>query len=214
MKSKKKTAAPAKKSIPNERNKTFPLNNKTVDLLTSDEETPKELTPIPESLGPNTKKSAKAKSPKSPKVAKLKAGTPVLSHEDAKKPTQTIAIRKKVFLNALTKNLGIVAKAVRESGIPMRTHYQWLEDDPLYRDQVTQVKEVVLDFYEDALQDLVKQRQPAAVIFALKTQGKKRGYIETIHNIGQNMDDNNVTFYLPDNSRLNTDIQDAKVVNE
>lgn len=119
--------------------------------------------------------------------------------------------RKAAFVRAMTQSLGVASKASVMTGIPLRTHRQWMQDDEVYRALITELKEVALDFYEEALHELVKQRNPAAVIFALKTQGKRRGYIETVHNMNQAFDDNNVTiFEIPDNNRGT--IEDAKVI--
>ena len=162
----------------------------------------------PKATDTTTKKHKPASSKSKAEIEKAR----VKAETGLKVATQKVANRKKTFLNAMVKALCVVTKAVQISGIPMRTHYQWLEDDPDYRDQVASLKEVVLDFYEDALHELIRQKNPAAVIFALKTQAKRRGYIETVHNINNNQDDANVHFYLPDNARPSAPIEDAKIV--
>jgi hypothetical protein len=130
----------------------------------------------------------------------------------SKMELRKIAARKKHFISAMVKTMGIASKASKLSKIPLRTHYFWLQSDEVYKDEVQNVRELAVDFYEEALHDLVQQRNVAAVIFALKTQGKKRGYIETVHNMNQAMDDNNVHIYIPDNGR--DGFEEAKIVNE
>jgi len=133
--------------------------------------------------------------------------------EEQKAVLPVVAARKKVFIEAMVKHLGIATRASIVTGIPARTHRHWLATDEVYRDAIQDIKEVCLDFYEEMLHDLVRKKNPAAVIFALKTQGKKRGYIETVHNFNQNFDDNNVHYYLPDNGRDGL-LEDAQIVSE
>lgn len=123
-----------------------------------------------------------------------------------------VAARKKVFIEAMVKHLGVATRASIVTGIPTRTHRHWLATDEIYRDAIQDIKEVTLDFYEESLHELIRKKNPAAVIFALKTQGKKRGYIETVVNFNQNFDDNNVHYYLPDNGR--DGLLEAQIVNE
>jgi hypothetical protein len=215
---KKKPAKKATKSrIPKKTKNGFPLDDTTINLITS--ETNPEDTQQPsiqplllssvETNTPNTKQPLKESLIQ--KRARKKAE---LEIEQEKGKIQRVTARKNAFIKAMVKNLGIVTKAVKTTGIPERTHFWWMEHDEVYRDKVNSIKEVVLDFYEDALHELVRQKHPAAIIFALKTQGRKRGYIETVHNINQSMSDDNLTFYLPDNKR-DEDIlldEDAKIV--
>lgn len=118
---------------------------------------------------------------------------------------------KILMLQALEKTLGIVASAAKMTGIHRATHYTWMEADEEYSECVKALGDVALDFAEEHLHGLIKEKNPAATIFYLKTKGKKRGYIETVHNMNQNFDDNNVHFYVPDNTRDGL-VQDAEVV--
>ncbi len=86
--------------------------------------------------------------------------------------------RKKEMLDALERSLGIVSTAADKAGVGRTTHYQWLKDDPEYKKQVDSIANSVLDFAESHLFKLVKDGNPAATIFFLKTKGKKRGYVE------------------------------------
>jgi hypothetical protein len=85
---------------------------------------------------------------------------------------------KKAMLEALEKSLGIVSTAAKLAGIDRTTHYVWLKADPDYKKAVASIQDSVLDFAESHLYKLVKEGNPAATIFFLKTKGKKRGYIE------------------------------------
>ena len=85
---------------------------------------------------------------------------------------------KKAMLEALEKSLGIVSTAAKVAGIDRSTHYAWLKADEEYKSAVNSIQDSVLDFAESHLYKLVKEGNPAATIFFLKTKGKKRGYIE------------------------------------
>ena len=85
---------------------------------------------------------------------------------------------KKAMLEALEKSLGIVSTAAKMVGIDRSTHYAWLKADEEYKSAVNSIQDSVLDFAESHLYKLVKDGNPAATIFFLKTKGKKRGYIE------------------------------------
>jgi len=82
------------------------------------------------------------------------------------------------MLEALDKSLGIVSTAAKMVGIDRSTHYAWMKSDPEYKKAVDSIQDGVLDFAESHLYKLVKEGNPAATIFLLKTRGKTRGYIE------------------------------------
>jgi hypothetical protein len=85
--------------------------------------------------------------------------------------------QKKAMVQALEKSLGIVTAACKVVGIARQTHYNWLED-PEYKKAVNEIGDVALDFAESHLHKLIKDGNPAATIFYLKTKGKERGYVE------------------------------------
>ncbi len=209
---KKPAKKAARKKLPARKNSKF-LNKQTLNLLTQEPDTQDTLQLTEENTQlPQTTETTKATTKT---TNKKKRDTSFVSKTQANpsrfSPLQPVAARKKAFIQAMIENLGVVSKAVQSSKIPMRTHYHWMEVDEQYRDAIGQVKETTLDFYEDALHSLIKKLHPSAIIFALKTQGKKRGYIETVHNVNQAVDDSNVTFYIPDNNR-DENIQDANVI--
>jgi hypothetical protein len=87
-------------------------------------------------------------------------------------------IKKEKFLDALEKTMGIVSQATKRVGIDRTTPYRWMKEDDDFKARVEEIQNVVLDFAESKLFNLVDEGQPAAVIFLLKTKGKNRGYVE------------------------------------
>ena len=86
--------------------------------------------------------------------------------------------KKEQMLEALEKSLGIVSTACKMVDVGRTTHYEWMKSDEEYKSAVNSIQDSVLDFAESHLYKLVKEGNPAATIFFLKTKGKKRGYIE------------------------------------
>jgi len=82
------------------------------------------------------------------------------------------------MLAALEKSLGIVNVAIEETGINRCTHYRWLQNDPGYKTAVEDIENVALDFAESKLHNAINEGSVPAIIFYLKTKGKKRGYVE------------------------------------
>ena len=85
---------------------------------------------------------------------------------------------KEKFLAALTRSLGIASSAAKLCGLSVESHRQWRRNDPEYKKAFEDIEEMVLDYGESKLLELINDKNPAAVIFFLKTKGKKRGYIE------------------------------------
>jgi len=88
-------------------------------------------------------------------------------------------VRKKAMLDALKKSAGIVTRAAQAIELDPCTHYRWLKDDTDYYAQVMEIENLVLDIAENALLNRIKEGDTTAIIFMLKTKGRKRGYIET-----------------------------------
>jgi hypothetical protein len=106
-------------------------------------------------------------------------------------------IQKKAMLEALTNSLGNVSAASIMVGISRNTHYTWLHEDPKYKTLTEEISDLSLDFVEGKLFELIDgaKRQVitsegmqtvkdapnvAAIIFFLKTKGKRRGYSERL----------------------------------
>jgi hypothetical protein len=87
-------------------------------------------------------------------------------------------IHKKAMLKALEKSLGVVTTACKFVDISRETHYRWLREDAEYKEAVECISDIAIDFAESKLHDNIENGSDTAIIFYLKTKGKKRGYIE------------------------------------
>lgn len=89
-------------------------------------------------------------------------------------------IKKKAFIEAYKKAFGNISKACKAVGIDRKTFYNWKKDDSEFLDIIESIEpeEEFLDFIEDALVERIKDSDTTAIIFACKTKGKKRGYVE------------------------------------
>ena len=86
--------------------------------------------------------------------------------------------KKKLMIQNLVNSLGNITRSAEKTGIDRTTHYDWLERDEAYKEAFEGIDDFQVDFYEDALKLLVKDKVPSAIIFALKCKGKKRGWVE------------------------------------
>lgn len=87
-------------------------------------------------------------------------------------------LKKAAMIEALEKSLGVVTTACKQVGIDRGTHYKWLKNDSRYREKVSELTNMALDFAESQLHLQMQNGNVAAIIFYLKTKGKSRGYIE------------------------------------
>ena len=103
---------------------------------------------------------------------------------------------KKDLLAALTKTRGIVTTACELVGISRTAYYDYYNNDKEFKASVDDLSNIALDFAESKLMEkmegiemgkkdadgetVVYSLPPSdtALIFYLKTKGKKRGYIE------------------------------------
>jgi hypothetical protein len=82
------------------------------------------------------------------------------------------------MIEALKKSLGIVSTAAKSCGVSRDQHYTWCKDDDVYRAKVEDIRNIALDFAESQLMKQINDGNTTALIFFLKTQGKRRGYVE------------------------------------
>lgn len=87
---------------------------------------------------------------------------------------------KKAIIEALYNSLGVVTTACEKVGIARSTFYEYCSADPDFKAAVDGIEDVAIDFVESQNYKLIKEGNPAATIFYLKTKGRKRGYTESL----------------------------------
>ena len=82
------------------------------------------------------------------------------------------------IIDAIQASNGLLTLAAKKAGVGYTTIWRYTQDYPSVKQAVIEAKEKMLDFAEGKLYEKIKEGDNAAIIFYLKTQGKKRGYIE------------------------------------
>lgn len=85
---------------------------------------------------------------------------------------------KELFLLGLKDSAGIVGAACERAGVSRSTYYRWREEDESFRERADDIIEGQVDFVENRLLKKIQDGDTTAIIFYLKTKGKKRGYSE------------------------------------
>jgi len=86
--------------------------------------------------------------------------------------------KKKQLIAALKNTLGIVTTACEQAGISRKQYYIWIKDDEKFKAEVEAIEDIPIDFAESKLHKQIEKGDTTAIIFYLKTKGKKRGYVE------------------------------------
>tara|TARA_R100001443_G_scaffold15803_1_gene25579 strand:- start:7340 stop:7675 length:336 start_codon:yes stop_codon:yes gene_type:complete len=88
-------------------------------------------------------------------------------------------LQKERFIEAYQKSFGNVSQSCKAIGIARQTYYNWLKDKE-FETQLQEIKpkDLFLDFVESKLVEKINSGDTTAIIFALKTKGKPRGYVE------------------------------------
>ena len=90
---------------------------------------------------------------------------------------KSLTKRQKEFIEIFRNNMCLVSKSCTKAKLSRAMYYRWLEQ-PKFNQAIEETKESIKDFGEDALYDLIKEKNPSAVLFYNKTKNKDRGYIE------------------------------------
>lgn len=85
---------------------------------------------------------------------------------------------KDEYVRAITAAKGFVTVAAQALGVSVKAVYSAAERHPEVREALEMAREQMLDIAEGALYKNIQAGDNTAIIFFLKTQGKKRGYIE------------------------------------
>ena len=99
---------------------------------------------------------------------------------DIKKEQHRTTKAKELFLSLFYKKFCNIHQTCEAVNTSRRTYYDWMEQDEEFKKAITDIQEGLIDFSESQLLGLIQGKHPTAIIFHLKTKGKKRGYIETL----------------------------------
>lgn len=91
------------------------------------------------------------------------------------KPKQ---FQQELFVYTLIVNNLNVSRALKKLGIDRRVFKGWLENDIKFVEMMSEVKEMIGDFYQEGLLNLVAKGDSSATQFANKTFNRERGYGE------------------------------------
>ena len=97
---------------------------------------------------------------------------------DKDRQVNTIERIKNNILDAMVHSLGNVSEVCNKLNISRTTFYNYYNNDIEFKGKVDDIKNIALDFVESKLIGKIKEGDIVAILFYLKTQGKKRGYIE------------------------------------
>ena len=86
--------------------------------------------------------------------------------------------RKERLLDELEKADGIIGMACKKAGVDSDTYYAWHKADEEFAKRADDIIEGQVDKVENKLLQKIKEGDITAIIFYLKTKGKKRGYSE------------------------------------
>ena len=88
--------------------------------------------------------------------------------------------RKRMFLTALRRTGGNISRACSRVGLSRNTISVWMRSDDIFREEMLELAEAITDAVEDELMKRIAAGDTYAIIFYLKTMGRKRGYTEKI----------------------------------
>lgn len=82
----------------------------------------------------------------------------------------------------IRKNYGNITVSANNLGMNRSTMYLRINKSPELKKVVLEGRESLVDIAESALLKNIVKGDTASIIFALKTQGKDRGYVEKVEN--------------------------------
>lgn len=91
-----------------------------------------------------------------------------------------VKARKDAILKGLDESYGVVTTACEKAGVSRQTFYKYFDEDSEFRAKAEEMQEIALDFVESKLFEKIKSGDIIAILFYLKTKGKKRGYVEKL----------------------------------
>ena len=83
---------------------------------------------------------------------------------------------KRKFIEILTANLGHFSKSAVQLGVNKSTLYDWCKQDKDFQKAIKDVDIQLIEMVESELYKKIKAGDTNAIIFFLKTKGKRRGW--------------------------------------
>lgn len=85
---------------------------------------------------------------------------------------------KKEYVSAILAKRGLVSQAAEALGVSRQAVYKAAKKHTEIQEAIDSTREETTDFAESKLYEQIAEGNITAIIFYLKTQGKKRGYVE------------------------------------
>lgn len=86
--------------------------------------------------------------------------------------------KNKTVIDILEKSGGLLKPASIKLKVDRQTLYNWIKDDIELQAALESIRESMLDMTEGQMMKQIQEGNTSMIQFHLKTQGKKRGYIE------------------------------------
>lgn len=87
---------------------------------------------------------------------------------------------KKMLVEAMRNNLGIVSNACKEVGLARNTFYSYYDSDAEFKALIDEIDEITLDFAESQLLKKIEEGSERSILFYMKYKGRKRGYTDSL----------------------------------
>lgn len=92
----------------------------------------------------------------------------------AKKPSNALILKR------IDEHGGIIKTIAESFGVSRQAMYNWINKNPKLKEAHLNSREIFIDTAEEGLFELVKAKNERAVVYALSTLGKRRGYTQLI----------------------------------
>jgi hypothetical protein len=92
--------------------------------------------------------------------------------------TKQLSHRKEKLLEACEKNMGLISYACAAAGLSRQTFYDYYRIDPEFKRRYDELEVRNTDMVELALMKKIQQGDTQAILFYLKTKGRKRGFMD------------------------------------
>lgn len=116
------------------------------------------------------------------RVIHAEEAAPTLSVAELRR--RQLAEQKERFLEAHKVHLGVISYSAAAAGIPRRTLYSWMNNDPEFAARVKEVEDYQKDFVERKLLENINSNDTRAIIYYLSTKGRDRGYTTRVEVAG------------------------------